>query len=68
MTQANAHAAPPSAPGALSRAGVLALVAALVLAVALNAGPRSGAILAIGWASAWRSRGSASALPGRGGA
>jgi len=48
VTQATSRAAPPSAPGALSRAGVLAVVAALVLAVALNAGPRAGAILAIG--------------------
>ena len=47
MTQATATAVS-TAPGTLSRASVLALVAALVLAVALLAGPRSGALLAIG--------------------
>ena len=48
MAQASATDALPSAPGAVWRASVLALVAALVLAVALMAGPRSGAVLAIG--------------------
>ena len=48
MTQETATAAPPSAPGVLSRASVLVLVAALVLAVALMAGPRAGAVLTIG--------------------
>ena len=48
MTHATASAAPPAPPAALSRAAVIALVAALVLAVALLAGPRSGALLAIG--------------------
>jgi len=48
MTQAMTAAALPSAPGTLSRAAVLVMVAALVLAVALMAGPRSGAVLAIG--------------------
>ncbi|MET4100640.1 putative membrane protein YedE/YeeE [Roseovarius sp. MBR-78] len=46
MTQATAL--PASAPGTLSRASVLLLVSALVVGVALVAGPRSGAVLAIG--------------------
>lgn len=44
----HATAALPSAPGALSRASVVVIVAALVLTVALMVGPRSGAVLAIG--------------------
>ena len=48
MTQASAPAAPHARPGAVSRAAALALLAGAVLAVALAAGPRSGALLAIG--------------------
>lgn len=38
----------PSRPGALTRGGVIVFTAAVLLAVALLAGPRSGAILMIG--------------------